>query len=74
MLLAGFATLQIISSVYYGLMTAITLAVAGLMLALGTPLAYLMARYSFRGKRLLETLVELDRITKKNGFLENHFA
>jgi len=22
---------------------------------------------------LLETLLELDRITKKNGFLENHF-
>ena len=25
-------------------------------------------------RALLETLVELDRITKKNGFLENHFA
>jgi 2-dehydro-3-deoxyphosphooctonate aldolase (KDO 8-P synthase) len=25
-------------------------------------------------KALLETLVELDRITKKNGFLENHFS
>ena len=24
-------------------------------------------------KALLETLVELDRITKKNGFLENRF-
>jgi len=24
-------------------------------------------------KALLETLLELDRITKKNGFLENHF-
>jgi 2-dehydro-3-deoxyphosphooctonate aldolase (KDO 8-P synthase) len=23
---------------------------------------------------LLETLVELDRVTKKNGFLENNFA
>ena len=25
-------------------------------------------------KALLETLVELDRVTKKNGFLENHFG
>ena len=25
-------------------------------------------------KALLETLVDLDRVTKKNGFLENHFA
>jgi len=25
-------------------------------------------------KALLETLVELDRITKKNGFLETHFT
>jgi 2-dehydro-3-deoxyphosphooctonate aldolase (KDO 8-P synthase) len=25
-------------------------------------------------RALLETLVELDRITKKNGFLENHFG
>jgi 2-dehydro-3-deoxyphosphooctonate aldolase (KDO 8-P synthase) len=25
-------------------------------------------------KALLETLLELDRVTKKNGFLENHFA
>jgi 2-dehydro-3-deoxyphosphooctonate aldolase (KDO 8-P synthase) len=25
-------------------------------------------------RALLETLVELDRVTKKNGFLENHFA
>ena len=25
-------------------------------------------------KALLETLVELDRVTKKNGFLENHFS
>jgi 2-dehydro-3-deoxyphosphooctonate aldolase (KDO 8-P synthase) len=24
-------------------------------------------------KALLETLVALDRVTKKNGFLENHF-
>jgi 2-dehydro-3-deoxyphosphooctonate aldolase (KDO 8-P synthase) len=24
-------------------------------------------------KALLETLLELDRVTKKNGFLENHF-
>src|ERR1044071_1631866 len=27
-----------------------------------------------RMRALLETLVELDRITKKNGFLENDFA
>jgi 2-dehydro-3-deoxyphosphooctonate aldolase (KDO 8-P synthase) len=25
-------------------------------------------------RALLETLVELDRVTKKNGFLENDFA
>ena len=25
-------------------------------------------------RALLETLVALDRVTKKNGFLENHFA
>jgi 2-dehydro-3-deoxyphosphooctonate aldolase (KDO 8-P synthase) len=25
-------------------------------------------------RALLETLVELDRITKKNGFLENSFS
>jgi molybdate transport system permease protein len=36
-----------------------TLVSLGLMLALGTPLAYLMARYRFRGKRLLETLVDV---------------
>jgi molybdate transport system permease protein len=36
-----------------------TLVSLGLMLALGTPLAYLMARYRFRGKRLLETLVDI---------------
>jgi molybdate transport system permease protein len=36
-----------------------TLVSLGLMLALGTPLAYLLARYSFRGKRLIETLVDV---------------
>ncbi|HET9496410.1 MAG TPA: hypothetical protein VFR15_19450, partial [Chloroflexia bacterium] len=36
-----------------------TLVSLGLMLVLGTPLAYLMARYRFRGKRLLETLVDI---------------
>jgi len=25
-------------------------------------------------KALLETLLELDRVTKKNGFLENNFG
>lgn len=30
-----------------------------LTVALGTPLSYVMARHSFRGKRLVETLVEL---------------
>lgn len=31
----------------------------GLILAVGTPTAYLLGRYNFRGKRLVETLLEL---------------
>jgi molybdate transport system permease protein len=36
-----------------------TLISLGLMLLLGTPVAYVLGRHSFRGKRLLETLVEV---------------
>jgi len=36
-----------------------TLCSLALMLAFGTPLAYVLGRYRFRGKRILETLVEV---------------
>ena len=36
-----------------------SLSTLGLILLLGTPLSYLLARSTFRGKRLLETIVEL---------------
>jgi molybdate transport system permease protein len=36
-----------------------TLVSLGIVLLLGTPLAYLLGRHEFRGKRLLETLIDL---------------
>jgi molybdate transport system permease protein len=39
-----------------------TLTSLGIILLLGTPLAYLMGRHQFRGKRLLDTLIDLPTV------------
>jgi molybdate/tungstate transport system permease protein len=48
---------EVLRSIWLSLYTA--LAAAGISFVLGTPLAYLLARKSFRGKRLVESIIDL---------------
>ncbi len=45
-----------------GLSLTTTLGSLALVIALGTPMAYLMARYNFPGRRVLDTLVDLPMV------------
>jgi molybdate transport system permease protein len=56
--LGEYATRPIVLDAF-GLSLLTSLASLGLMLLLGTPLAYVLGRYRFPGKRLLETLTEV---------------
>ena len=48
-----------------------SLTATGIVILFGTPLAFGLARAHFKGRSLLETLVDLDRRVKKNGFAED---
>jgi molybdate transport system permease protein len=59
-LLANVAQAQVIQAVVLSLTTSVIATV--LVIVLGTPLAYLLARHEFRGKVVLETLIDLPMV------------
>lgn len=60
MLLANAVQTEVVQAVVLSMMTSITATL--LAIVLGTPLAYLLARHEFRGKVVLETLIDLPMV------------